>query len=152
MLVEKLKKDFQLNKPILTSDILNIMKGYSRSYIYQLIDKEEKNGRRYLTGKSDIITSFSGIYPKDNPQIIIYASVKRPQGGSQKPLSNAIKDVVSNISKYYGNDDTNTSSIEIKDYKLPSLINKKVESVKTLLDAIKWSIRIQKRWYNRSES
>ena len=52
MLVEKLKKDFQLNKPILTSDILNIMKGYSRSYIYQLIDKEEKNGNliRFDTG------------------------------------------------------------------------------------------------------
>ena len=100
------------------------------------------NGRGYLTGKSDIITSFSGIYPKDNPQIIIYASVKRPQGGSQKPLSNAIKDVVSNISKYYGNDDTNTSSIEIKDYKLPSLINKKVESVKTLLDANKMKYQI----------
>lgn len=100
------------------------------------------NGRGYLTGKSDIITSFSGIYPKDNPQIIMYASVKRPQGGSQKPLSNAIKDVVSNISKYYGNDDTNTSSIEIKDYKLPSLINKKVESVKTLLDANKMKYQI----------
>ena len=52
MLVEKLKKDFQLNKPILTSDILNIMKGYSRSYIYQLIDKEEKKGKliRFDTG------------------------------------------------------------------------------------------------------
>ena len=93
------------------------------------------NGGGYLTGQSDIITSFAGIYPKDNPQIIIYASVKRPQNGSQRPLSNAIKDVVKNISKYYGNDDTNTSSIEITNYKVPSFINKKVESVKTTLEA-----------------
>ncbi len=93
------------------------------------------NGRGYLTGKSDVITSFSGIYPKTDPQIIIYASVKRPSGGSQRPLSNSVKDVVKNISKYYGNDDSQTSSIKINKYKLPSFINKKVESVKTTLES-----------------
>ena len=93
------------------------------------------NGGGYLNGKSDVITSFSGVYPKDNPQIIIYASVKRPQNGSQKPLTTVLHDVVKNISKYYGNDDTNTSSIEIKDYEIPSFVNKKVESVKTTLEA-----------------
>lgn len=94
-----------------------------------------ENGSGYLTGKSDVITSFSGIYPKSDPQIIIYASVKRPANGSQKPLSNAVKEVVENISKYYGNDDSNTSSIEVIDYEVPSLVNKKVESVKTTLEA-----------------
>lgn len=94
-----------------------------------------ENGTGYLTGSSNVITSFSGIYPKSNPQIIIYASVKRPTNGTQKPLSNAVKEVVGNISKYYGNDDSKTSTIEIKDYKLPSFINKKVESVKTTLEA-----------------
>lgn len=94
-----------------------------------------ENGSGYLTGKSDVITSFSGIYPKSDPQIIIYASVKRPSNGSQKPLSNSIKQVVENISKYYGNDDTNTKTVEVKDYKLPSFVNKKIESVKTTLEA-----------------
>ena len=94
-----------------------------------------ENGGGYLTGKSDIITSFSGIYPKKDPQIIIYASVKRPSNGSQKPLSNAVKEVVENISKYYGNDDTTPPSVEIKDYELPSFVNKKVESVKTTLES-----------------
>lgn len=94
-----------------------------------------ENGSGYLTGKSDVITSFSGIYPKSNPQIIIYASVKRPANGSQKPLSNAIKEVVENISKYYGNDDSNTSKVEVKDYDLPSFVNKKIESIKTTLEA-----------------
>lgn len=100
------------------------------------------NGSGYLTGKSDIITSFAGIYPKDDPQIIIYASVKRPENGSQKPLSTAIKDVVQNISKYYGNDDTNTSTIEVVDYELPNFVNKKVESVKTTLEAAGMSYQI----------
>ena len=94
-----------------------------------------ENGGGYLTGKEDIISSFAGIYPKSDPKLIIYASVKRPSGGSQKPLSNAIKEIVNNASKYYGNDDTKTPEIEISEYKVPSFLNKNIESVKTSLKA-----------------
>ena len=94
-----------------------------------------ENGKGYLNGKEDIISSFSGIYPKSNPQIIIYASVKRPSGGSQKPLSNAIKEIVQNVSKYYGNSDTQTAGIAIADYKVPSLVNTKLDVAKSSLDA-----------------
>ena len=94
-----------------------------------------ENGSGYLTGKEDIISSFAGIYPKSDPKLIIYASVKRPSGGSQKPLSNAIKEIVNNASKYYGNDDTKTPEIEISEYKVPSFLNKNIESVKTSLKA-----------------
>ncbi|MBP5679000.1 MAG: penicillin-binding protein [Bacilli bacterium] len=93
-----------------------------------------ENGGGYLTGTDDVISSFSGIYPKSNPQIIIYASVKKPSGGSQKPLSNAVKEIVQNVSKYYGNSDTQTESIAIVDYKMPSFINKKLDVAKTTLD------------------
>ena len=92
-----------------------------------------EHGGGYLNGKEDIISSFAGVYPKDNPQVIIYAAVKRPTNGSQKPISNAVKEIVGNISKYYGNDDTKSTTIEIKNYKIPSFINKKVETVKTIL-------------------
>ena len=94
-----------------------------------------ENGGGYLTGTEDIISSFSGIYPKDDPQIIIYASVKRPSGGSQKPISNAVKEIVYNVSKYYGNDDTVDTSITIKDYELPNFVNKKIDYVQTTLAA-----------------
>ena len=94
-----------------------------------------ENGGGYLTGQEDIISSFSGIYPKSDPQIIIYASVKRPSNGSQKPLSNAVKEIVNNTSKYYGNKDTASSEIEITEYTLPSLINQDLESAKTTLTA-----------------
>lgn len=101
-----------------------------------------ENGGGYLNGAEDIISSFSGIYPKSDPQIIIYASVKRPSGGSQKPVSNAVKEIVSNVSKYYGNEDTTDTSISITEYQLPSFLNKKVDSVKTTLEAngIQYSI------------
>lgn len=92
-----------------------------------------ENGRGYLNGKEDIISSFAGIYPKSNPELIIYASVKRPSGGSQRPLSNAIKEIVNNTSKYYGNDDTTAPVVPVIEYKVPSFINKKLESVKTTL-------------------
>ena len=93
------------------------------------------NGRGYLQGQEDIISSFSGIYPKSNPQIIIYASVKKPSGGSQKSVSNVVKEVVENVSKYYGNGDLNTQVQNITQYELPSLINKKIEKVKTTLES-----------------
>ena len=92
-----------------------------------------EDGSGYLSGKEDIISSFSGIYPKSDPKLIIYASVKRPSGGSQKPLSNAIKEIVNNASKYYGNDDTATPEIPITEYEMPSFINKDLESTKTTL-------------------
>lgn len=94
-----------------------------------------EGGRGYLQGQADIISSFSGVYPKSNPQIIIYASVKKPSGGSQKAVSNVVKEVVENVSKYYGNHDLNTEVTKVVQYELPSLINKKIDNVKTTLDS-----------------
>ena len=93
-----------------------------------------EHGGGYLSGKEDIISSFSGIYPKSNPQIIIYASVARPSGGSQKPVSNAVKEIVQNISKYYGNSDSSQSSITISSYEVPNFTNKKIDVSKLLLE------------------
>ena len=101
-----------------------------------------EHGGGYLSGKSDIISSFAGIYPKEKPQVIIYAAVKRPTNGLQKPISNAVKEIVANISKYYGNDDSHDSSIKITNYKIPSFVNKKLDLVKTTLTSnnIKYKI------------
>ena len=100
------------------------------------------NGKGYLQGQEDIISSFSGIYPKSNPQIIIYASVKKPSGGAQKSVSNVVKEVVENVSKYFGNSDLTPEPKKATQYQLPKLINKKIENVKTLLDSngIKYTI------------
>ena len=103
-----------------------------------------ERGGGYLSGKEDIISSFAGVYPKSNPQVIIYASVKKPSGGSQKPVSNAVKEIVQNVSKYYGNSD--------------SVINKKLDKVKSALEAngIKYQIigggnKVIKQSPNRGE-
>lgn len=101
-----------------------------------------EDGSGYLSGQEDIISSFSGIYPKSNPKLIIYASVKRPSGGSQKPLSNAIKEIVNNAAKYYGNEDGTTKEVEIIEYKVPSFINQKLETVKTTLKSEKMNYKV----------
>ena len=92
----------------------------------------DENGRGYLNGKNDIISSFSGVYPKSNPEIIIYAAVKRPSNGSQKPISNAVKEVVLNIGKYLGTE-TQTVTDNVIEYKMNSFISKDIEKVKTTL-------------------
>lgn len=99
-----------------------------------------ENGGGYLTGDEDIIASFSGIYPKSNPHYIIYASIKKPSGGNQKPIHNAIKEIVANLSKYY--DTPENTSTKINNYKLFNYVNKKVDNVKATLsvDGIKFSI------------
>ncbi len=106
---------------------------------YDLIGKTgtaqiaDESGNGYLTGASDIISSFAGIYPMDDPEIIIYASMKRPDGGSQRPIQNAVKEVIVNISKYYGNSESQTPTENIVTYQMPSFVNKKTDdAVQTL--------------------
>ncbi len=63
-----------------------------------------ENGSGYLSGTDEVIVSFAGMYPKDDPEIIIYASAKRPTNANQKAVSTAVTNVIENINKYYGND------------------------------------------------
>ena len=54
---------------------------------------------RYLTGDGQYIYSFAGLYPGNDPEIIIYMAVKKPKDG-QNYIASAIKEVVTNTSKY----------------------------------------------------
>ena len=101
----------------------------------------KERGGGYMSGVSDIISSFAGVYPKSDPKIIIYASVKRPSMGLQKPISNAVKEVVENIAKYYGTASSSKSDEVIK-YKMPSFISKNIENVKANLSNNKMNYMI----------
>ena len=92
----------------------------------------DNSGVGYLTGKADIISSFSGVYPKSNPRVIIYSSIKRPTQGSQKSIQDAVKEVVNNLGKYLGTEKIVVPN-QIIEYKLESYINKNIEQVKTSL-------------------
>ena len=53
---------------------------------------------RYYSDDYNVARSFVGMWPKNDPQVIIYASVKR--SSSSKPISNAVTDIVKNMNKY----------------------------------------------------
>ena len=115
---------------------------------YNLIGKTgtaqiaDENSGGYLTGESDIISSFAGIYPKDDPKVIIYASVKRPEGGNQRVIWTAIKDIVVNISKYYGTDPSSTEDNSLEEYSLSSYKNKDVNNSKAELESMGMSVTV----------
>jgi len=92
------------------------------------------NGTGYLTGESDYIRGFAGMFPKEDPQIIIYANVKRPRPNTANSLTYVIKNVVENVSKYYNIYDENEETIEKISYTLDNYLNKETSKVKTELE------------------
>lgn len=87
----------------------------------------------YLTGNNDYIVSIGLMYPKDNPEIIIYAAAKQPSKSSSLALPANIKELVQNISKYKKmfSDDNVTGDIS---YKLSSYKSRDVVTIKSKLE------------------
>ena len=84
----------------------------------------------YMVGDSDYIYSFAGLYPTDDPQIIIYTALKRPKDTTNY-VAPAVRDVVVNTSKYLNivtDDNTYTS------YTLDNYINEYTDTVKSELE------------------
>lgn len=112
----------------------------SRYYIegYNIIGKTGtaqiyENGR-YLTGENDYIVSVSLMYPKDDPEIIIYAAAKRPKKSANLTLPDAVKELIKNISKYKGMFSESKDLEKGISYTLSSYKNKKILEVKSELE------------------
>lgn len=88
----------------------------------------------YLTGSNDYIFSFSGLYPKDNPEIIIYAAVKKPTEGGSKAISEGVKSVLESIAKYKNMFGGNNTESNIAEVTLPSFNRWLVTDAKELLE------------------
>lgn len=86
---------------------------------------------KYMSGASDYIYSFSGMFPGDDPEIILYAAIKRPKDTTNY-VAPMIREVEKNITKYLNIEE---KSNEKKAYVVESFYNKKVSEVKTLLES-----------------
>ena len=86
---------------------------------------------KYMSGSSDYIYSFSGMFPGDDPEIILYAAIKRPKDTTNY-VAPMIREVEKNITKYLNIEE---KSNEKKSYVVESFYNKKVNEVKTLLES-----------------
>lgn len=83
----------------------------------------------YLSGKNDYIFSFAGMYPKDEPEIIIYGAMRKPSWGESKGLYTAVKSVITSIAKYRNMFGETLDNTAIVTYVLPSYISKTKETV-----------------------
>lgn len=88
----------------------------------------------YSTGDNDYIFSFSGMFPKDDPEIIIYAAMKKPVWGKSSGLYKNVKSLMQNIAKYK-NMFTEITEKQTTSYTVKSYVSKNVDIVKSELEA-----------------
>lgn len=132
--IEKIKK--------LMEDVVQIGTGTSyKMEGYDIIAKTgtaqiaSLDGTGYLKGESDVIRGFAGLYPKDNPDIIIYANVKKPKPNSPAPLSTLVKEVIENMSKIRNNKPVLEKNENQQDkITMGSYQNKNIDQVKEKLE------------------
>lgn len=89
----------------------------------------------YLSGDNDYINSFLGMYPADNPQIIIYVAIQQPTWSGSSAVIKATKEMIINITKYLNLFDDGTNSSSIESYTLDSYKSKTTSSVVSLLQS-----------------
>ena len=91
---------------------------------------------RYMDGENDYIYSFAGMYPYKDPQIIIYATMKRPTNSGSKGIVDATRSVMESVAKFK-NIFNDKSNIEMLDtYIVDLYINENVEKLKTKLNEV----------------
>ena len=138
---------------VASSDTINKIKELMRSVIngdssiatgyayymdgYDLIGKtgtaqifDYKKGK-YMMGNSDYIYSFSGMFPGDDPEIILYAAVRRPKDGYNY-IAPMIREVEQNITKYLNITEKVKDKEEIL---IEAYYNKNVIDIKNLLES-----------------
>ena len=82
------------------------------------------------------IFSFSGMFPYEEPQYIIYAAMKIPTWGQSAGLSLAVTDVIESIAKYEKLDGKEKNDKQ-KEFTMPSYMSKDVSNIKIELETKK---------------
>ena len=106
------------------------MDGYSligKTGTAQIYDYSEG---KYITGGSNYIYSFSGMFPQEEPEIIIYSAIRKPKDTSNY-IAPMVREVEQNITKYLNIQNTGSDKEE---YVVESLYNKNVNDVKKELE------------------
>lgn len=88
----------------------------------------------YTSGTKNI-RSFAGIFPKDNPEYIIYVAVKDLEGTSSA-MGNITKSVVESIAKYKNLSERETNKDETKYITLKNYLNKDINEAKNNISSL----------------
>ena len=97
-----------------------------------------ENGTGYLTGNTNYVRSFAGLFPYEDPEYIIYVSFKQFDG-SIKTVATSVAKVVEEIAKYKNLVEENTTVDLSKIITLNNYINKKTDTVVDVLKEEKLS-------------
>ena len=87
---------------------------------------------RYYTSDYYSTKSFVGMWPKNDPEVIIYASIKKSSTGNSTPLSNTVKEIIKNVTKYLNIFDEEEQKQSIN-YTVENYINKKADETEKKL-------------------
>lgn len=90
-----------------------------------------ENGK-YVTGSYNTIRSFAGIFPKENPEYIIYVAQKDFKGTS-KNIGDVIKGLVESVAKYRNLDERPSDKDETKIVTVGNYMNTSLISSQTKL-------------------
>ncbi len=88
------------------------------------------NTGSYYFDNENYIRSFLGMFPKDDPEVIIYTALKKSY--SSKGIQNIVKGLVKDISNYKGIYNP-TISTDIASYNIDNYINKNINTVTSSL-------------------
>ena len=88
----------------------------------------------YYFDELHYIRSFTGMFPKDDPQIIVYSVMKAPYGGS-RGIQNVVRGLVNDISNYKSIYSENVN-LDSETYKIGNYMNKDLKEVKNELEKI----------------
>ena len=94
---------------------------------------DAKTGK-YMYGS--YIYSFSGMYPKDDPEIIVYSALAKPKTGTNISMQKAVRNVMQNIATYKNMFNKNEVSTESKRIDIKSYTNKSTTEVVKSLNGI----------------
>ena len=82
------------------------------------------NGRGYLTAAKDHNRSIAIMFPKDDPEIIIYGVAMYAENASV--LSSIVKEIITNVSKYYNIYDDEDKTVTSNQIEVANYLNKDV--------------------------
>lgn len=97
---------------------------------------------KYQRGENDYIRSFAGMFPKEDPEIIIYTIVKKASHGGSQAVVTSTKKLIEDIAKYLNMfpEVDSDNEYQLYEYKMPNLTNKKKDDAVELFSDYKNNI------------
>ncbi len=107
------------------------MKGYDFIAKTGTAQIAKENGSGY---SDKVIKAITGMFPGNDPEVIIYIAAKNPSGDGVAPMKVVVQDIIKNVSKYLNiYDEDKAQEQQLKEYTLESVINKNINDISNKL-------------------